>query len=146
LSQVRSTATADHPAARYRVAADLGVPWPADEGCTVWVHAEAPAGAEGAAANEGLADHVAGDPDAVSVAEEDRLDVRIVDPVALDRNIAIPETVWKAVNSFGERDPDGDGAQGVAAPSHLVGTDDAVREMVVPEREAVGQPGFGPQL
>jgi hypothetical protein len=109
------------------------------------MHAEAPAGVKGAAANEGLADHVASDPDAVSVADEDRVDVRIVDPVALDRDIAILETVWKAVDSFGERDPDGDGAQGVAAPGHLVGAGDALGEMVVPEREIVGEHGFGPE-
>ena len=57
------------------------------------MHAEAPAGVKGAAANEGLADHVAGDPDAVSVADEDRVDVRIIDPVALDPDITILETV-----------------------------------------------------
>ena len=98
-----------------------------------------------AAANEGLTDHVAGDPDAVSVTDEDRVDVRIVDPVALDREIAILETVRKAVDSFGERDSDGDGAQGIAAPGHLVGAGDAVGEMVVPKRKIVGKPRFGPE-
>src|SRR5262249_42280442 len=60
-----------YPAARRRVAVDLRVPGAADEDGAVWMHAEAPAGIKGAAANEGLADHVAGDPDAVGVADED---------------------------------------------------------------------------
>src|SRR5258708_1633059 len=109
------------------------------------MHAVAPAGVKGAAANEGLADHVAGDPDAVGIADEDRVDVRIVDPVALDRDVSILETVWKAIDAGGERDADGDRAQRVAAPGHLVGAGDAVGEMVVPEREGLGEPGFGPE-
>src|SRR5258708_34608985 len=82
-----------HRAARHRVAADLAVPGPADEDGAFRPHAVAPAAVKGPAANEGLADHVAGDPDAVGIADEDRVDVRIVDPVALDRDVSILETV-----------------------------------------------------
>src|SRR5262252_3888209 len=99
------------------------------------MHAEAPAGIKGAAANEGLADHVAGDPDAVGVADEDRVDVRIVDPVAFDGDVSVLETVWKAIDAGGKSDADGDRAQRVAAPGHLGGGGHAVSEMVVPERE-----------
>src|SRR5579871_1603097 len=107
--------------------------------------AEAPAGVEGAAANECLADRIVDDVHAVGVGDEDRVDIRIVNPVALDRDTAILETVWKAVDVRRESDADGDGAQRVAAPGHLVGAGDAVGEMVVPDDEIGGEPGLGPE-
>src|SRR6516225_9700169 len=103
------------------------------------------AGVKCAAANEGLTDHVAGYPDAVGVTDEDRVDVRIVDPVALDRDVSILEIVLKAIGAVGNRHADIDGAQCVAIAGQGVGTGDAVGEMVVPNGEVVGKSRLRPE-
>src|SRR6516165_6417607 len=109
------------------------------------MHAITLAGVKCAAANEGLADHVAGYPDAVGVADEDRVDVRIVDPVALDRDGSIPEIVLKAIGAVGNRHADIDGAQYVAIAGQRVGAGDAVGEMVVPDGKVVCKSGLRPE-
>ena len=66
------------------VFADLDIPGAADEDRAVGLDMEELAGPKQIAAHKCLADRIAGDPGAVGIADEDRVDVGIVDVIALD--------------------------------------------------------------
>ncbi|HET6235967.1 MAG TPA: hypothetical protein VFE41_13560 [Acetobacteraceae bacterium] len=87
--------------ARDFVVADVGVPCSVHEdgaarGCAVEL-----ADAERAAANDRLADYVVDDPDTIGVADEDRVDERIIDAVSVDGDVAVLEVVLKPLTPCG---------------------------------------------
>ncbi len=134
-----------YPAPRRRVGADHGILRPTDENSAVRGDAIELARAKGVAAYERLADGVAGDPHAVGVADENRVDVGIVDLVALDRHVAILEIVLKALGAVRGGHANIDGAESAAAVGQLVGAGDAVGEAVVSEDGVLCKSGLGPE-
>jgi hypothetical protein len=131
--------------ARDFVVADLGVPCLADEDGAVRGCAVELAGAERAATNERLADDVVDDPDTIGIADEDRIDERIVDAVSLDGDVAVLEVILKALGALRRRHADIDGAQRAAAIRQFVGARYDLGETVVPERKVFDKTGLGPK-
>jgi hypothetical protein len=122
-----------------RVVVDRHVPRPSNIDRAAGLDAIELAGVVCGAANETLADGVADDFDAVGVADENRVDIRVVDVVALDRHVAVLNIVLKALCAFGKGHADIDGAERAAAGGQRVGAGDAVGETIVSEHEVLGK-------
>jgi hypothetical protein len=114
-----------NPAARDLVVSDFGIFRSADENAAVRLCAVKLAGVK-ASANEGLADDIVDDLHAVGVADENPIDKGIVDPVVLDRDVAVLKIVRKTLGALGRYHTDIDRAERGAARRQLVGAGDAV--------------------
>src|SRR5271154_2534791 len=133
-----------NPAARNAVVGDLGVFRAADENAAVRGLSVKFAGVK-TTANESLADDIVDDLNAIGVADENPVDEGILDPVALDGDVAVLKIVLKTLRALGRHHADIDRAERGAAACQLVGAGDAVVEMIVPERQIVGKSGLGPK-